>query len=651
LGSLRQKKRISLLYQILLVELSISINKILDKIALNFKSFDDAFKIIKEFYSKKEEFKTKVNIKELYELTKDIESLSIDDIYSLFFTEVDYCKKAAIFELLLNDKIYFEFKDNSFFPRSENEVNRIIDSIKAKEENERKRKEIEENSLEWFKNGTGNIPDFVREYISPIIDFAIYQDESKNKHIAIERLEKISAINNFNISGDINYAAFRLCYNLGIFKEDENLLLKKYNIPLNFSSDELSFSENIAKNFSVNFENRIDLRNLFTFSIDDSTTKDIDDAISVEIDDDSIKLYIHIADVNEVLESNDLIETAKNRVSSIYLPDIKIPMLPPIISEYVSSLLCGTDRYAITYCFEFDNTLQIKDFKVFPSVVNIDKNFSYEEVDNILENKYGDLFHIFNKIYQISEYLQQRRLSNNGIEFSFINVYPVVENENTIRLKVFNPFSKSVNMVKELMILVNNYSAFFTYKNNIPSIYIAQDSPDTKIELNTRIVKDKVLLGELLKYMKKAYITTDPRPHYALGLNLYTQATSPIRRLLDLIVQRQIKNFIINKELYSGDFIDEIIFIINHKRSIISEIENEVNKYWLLKFLLIEYRNKKLDGIVLREINGSYLVEIEVTKSVAKISSKKVLEPGQKISVKLHTIIPRLGIALGNVVN
>jgi len=54
-------------------ELSISINKILDKIALNFKSFDDAFKIIKEFYSKKEEFKTKVNIKDLdYKLIKPL---------------------------------------------------------------------------------------------------------------------------------------------------------------------------------------------------------------------------------------------------------------------------------------------------------------------------------------------------------------------------------------------------------------------------------------------------------------------------------------------------------------------------------------------------------------------------------------------------
>lgn len=624
-------------------EVSLNPNKVIEKFNSNLQNIESAQSLIRELHNSKNEFKKTIRLEDLYNLVKDVDSLSINEIYDLFFNEIDYSKKAGLFEILINDKVYFDFKENRFLPKSEEEIKRILDSIKAQEENKKEKIETEKNTLEWFKNPTPELPKFVKEYINPIIELAIYPD-TKNKSTAIERLEKISAINGFNISGDINYAAFRLCNKLGIFEEDENLLLERYNISKDFNQKTLELAKGIS-NKKIEIDKRIDLRKLYTFSIDDSSTKDIDDAISIEYKENKTLVYVHIADVEEIMDE-ELYEIAKDRVSSIYLPDIKIPMLPPIISENICSLIEGEDRYAVTYLFEIDSDFNILSNKILLSVINVDKNFSYEEVENIINSR-GPLCDTFDYLYNLSLKLQERRLNAGGIEFAFPSIYPVVDDKN-IKLKKFDPFSKSVNIVKELMILANHMSAKFLDENKIPAIYICQESPDVRLNLENRVVKDKVLLLELLKYMKKSYMSSEPRPHFALGLNRYTQATSPIRRLLDLIIQKQIKSFLNNDKFLDEDYIEEIIEVINNKRGIISEIESETNKYWLLKFLL-EYKNKKLEGVVIKEINGSYLVEINLTRTVAKIVSKKILEIGQNVEVKLHTIIPRLGIALGNI--
>ena len=637
------KKNKLVIFNISGKEVSLNPNKVIEKFNSNLQNIESAQSLIKELHNSKNEFKKTIRLEDLYNLVKDVDSLSINEIYDLFFNEIDYSKKAGLFEILINDKVYFDFKENRFLPKSEEEIKRILDSIKAQEENKKEKIETEKNTLEWFKNPTPELPKFVKEYINPIIELAIYPD-TKNKSTAIERLEKISAINGFNISGDINYAAFKLCNKLGIFEEDENLLLERYNISKDFNQKTLELAKGIS-NKKIEIDKRIDLRKLYTFSIDDSSTKDIDDAISIEYKENKTLVYVHIADVEEIMDE-ELYEIAKDRVSSIYLPDIKIPMLPPIISENICSLIEGEDRYAVTYLFEIDSDFNILSNKILLSVINVDKNFSYEEVENIINSR-GPLCDTFDYLYNLSLKLQERRLNAGGIEFAFSSIYPVVDDKN-IKLKKFDPFSKSVNIVKELMILANHMSAKFLDENKIPAIYICQESPDVRLNLENRVVKDKVLLLELLKYMKKSYMSSEPRPHFALGLNRYTQATSPIRRLLDLIIQKQIKSFLNNDKFLDEDYIEEIIEVINNKRGIISEIESETNKYWLLKFLL-EYKNKKLEGVVIKEINGSYLVEINLTRTVAKIVSKKILEIGQNVEVKLHTIIPRLGIALGNI--
>ncbi len=198
------------------------------------------------------------------------------------------------------------------------------------------------------------------------------------------------------------------------------------------------------------------------------------------------------------------------------------------------------------------------------------------------------------------------------------------------------------------MLLVNYISASFCNKHSIPAIYIGQEPPDESIPYE--IITDRATLQEVVRFMKKSYFSTIVRRHFALGLSTYTQATSPIRRFLDLLIQKQIKEFILSEKFfYSEEEVQNFRGNIEHLKGILGTIEDETNKYWLLKYLLQNFKNKFVEALVLKELPDGYLVEIFETNTMAKVKTQKILDIGQNVKFKLHTIFPRLGITMGNI--
>lgn len=636
----------------------ISLNE--EKVYLSFRSngnsLEETLEELRNLETKKNTLKNEIQLKEIYELIEsEKDGLAFDDIFSLCFSSKEPLEKIALYEKLLQDRIFFKHKNTVFIPKDSQEVEQSLKQIEIQKQKLTQKNIEEELVFKWLKENLlkkekPKTPDFLFNYLNIIKNFCIFGDDFAKKNQAIELLKRIADETGFNIDGNLNFAAFKFLKEIGMVEEDENLLLKKYSIALMFSEEEIQESEKIQQNFILNPANRKDYRDLFTVSIDDQETKDIDDAFSMIEKDNGYQFLVHIADVTEILPKEGALEAlAHRRTSSIYLPDIRLPMFPQNLSEGLFSLLEGQDRYAVTYSFETNRDYQITSSNIELSIVNLNKNLNYEEVDKLLSDEKHPDYAYFKHFLCFAENFQKKRLyENKGVDFLFSDVYPRVAN-GEIKLKYYNPLSKSNLIIKELMVLSNFMSADFCQKNSISSIYICQDAPDNFIELEERAITNKLALLEIVKFMKKSYFSTHPARHFALGLSSYTQSTSPIRRYLDLVVQRQIKQFLLSEEsAYSVEEIQEIKAAVEIQKPVISTLEGETNKYWLLKYLLLNFRNKPLDAIVTKELADGYLVELEKTLTSAKIITKNELKIGEKIKVKVHTILPRLGLTMGN---
>ena len=124
-------------------------------------------------------------------------------------------------------------------------------------------------------------------------------------------------------------------------------------------------------------------RELHTFTIDSALSRDFDDALSVRTLENGLhEVGVHIADVAEfITRGDDLDNEAEVRVSSIYLPDGRISMLPPLLSEGLFSLHAGEDRFSLSFIMHLDDEGVIHHQEIFPSVVRVHRQMTYREVN------------------------------------------------------------------------------------------------------------------------------------------------------------------------------------------------------------------------------------------------------------------------------
>jgi len=131
---------------------------------------------------------------------------------------------------------------------------------------------------------------------------------------------------------------------------------------------------------------RIDVRNLLTYTIDGAESKDLDDALSIERTDTWYRLFVHIADVAEyVYENSELDREARKRATSIYLVDQVIPMLPSELSNGLCSLHPWEAKLTLTCEMELDESGRVLKSQVYESIIESDYRLTYREVDEITQ--------------------------------------------------------------------------------------------------------------------------------------------------------------------------------------------------------------------------------------------------------------------------
>ena len=352
---------------------------------------------------------------------------------------------------------------------------------------------------------------------------------------------------------------------------------------------------------------RKDLRNEMIFTIDGDDTKDIDDAISLEITDDGYTLGVHIADVtNYVKYDSPLDQEARNRATSVYMNSVVNPMYPVELSNGICSLNPNVDRLALSCEMKMDKNGNIKSYDIFESVIKSNIQMTYKKVNKILDGEtvegYEPYIDTLNNMYDLSLKLIEKRSKRGYQAFDIPEMKVITDDEgHPIEIKK-RESGKGEKLIEMFMLEANETVATYIYGMDIPFIYRDHDTPhEEKLRKVTNVIKsygEKIdVKGNLLssKYIetllksleksdkKETYSSMILRSlskatyeaynigHFSIGIDAtnheaYTHFTSPIRRYPDTTVHRIVK-MVLHKDmntLYSEDFKNKITEIAAH---------------------------------------------------------------------------------------
>ena len=329
-----------------------------------------------------------------------------------------------------------------------------------------------------------------------------------------------------------------------------------------------------------------DLTNLKTFIIDSENPIEVDDAISLEINNNVKNIWIHLSYPTKLFEFNSEIDLeAKKRSSSLYLIDKCISMLPKNIIEQ-SNLKENKVSETLSACIELNENGSIKKYHILETLIKPNYQFTYEDTNEILELEPKEEYEliILNKLLKRS--FNYRKMTG---AITFNNKYSkIIYNNNSISFETIE-ITQAHNLVSEAMILMGNITADYLKKNNIPAPFRSQKINCDSKNILERNYNSPVKYIILKQFIGRSFISLKPDAHETLGLDSYVQTTSPLRRYLDLLVQRQLYLNINNKMILSEEIINKEIEFSNKKQ----KENNNIIKENKLTYLKLYFNNKK----------------------------------------------------------
>jgi exoribonuclease-2 len=336
-------------------------------------------------------------------------------------------------------------------------------------------------------------------------------------------------------------------------------------------------------------EPRVDLTHLPAFAIDDEGSTDPDDAISLERTASARRLWVHVADVAALVPPDSPADLeARARGATLYLPDGKVAMLPGHATQLLGMGLQETSP-ALSFGLDLDDHDQVVAVEVLPSRVRV-KRLTYADVDESLREK------PFYELHRIAQRFEASRRENGAIDIDLPEVsVRVIDGKVIIRSL---PPLRSRGLVREAMLMAGEAVARFALNEGIPLPYTTQDPPDTDERPD-----DLAGMFNLRRHMVRSEHSSLPGPHAGLGLARYVQATSPLRRYLDLVVHQQLRAHLRGESLLGTQDLMERIGAAEALAGSASKAERMAIQHWTLVYLL-ENPGWRGEGIVVERWDG-----------------------------------------------
>lgn len=282
--------------------------------------------------------------------------------------------------------------------------------------------------------------------------------------------------------------------------------------------------------------NIMDLSAVPAYAIDNADSTDPDDAVSF----DGTYLWIHIANPADTIAAGTQSDAdACARGATLYTPEGASRMLGEKAVDYFA-LGLSPRSYALSFRLLLDDNGDIADAEIYRTSLHVIR-ITYEQADEQKDSP--ELAPLF----AAAEKNRRRRERAGAISIDFPEVFINLDEQSGKKIVRIEPVVRTAaaDMIKEMMLLAGEAAARFAFKHDIPFQYISQEAPELPQKLPSG------LAGEYKKRraMRPRTVGTIPSMHAALGLAMYGQVTSPLRRYGDLVSHRQLLNFIDKKPL------------------------------------------------------------------------------------------------------
>jgi ribonuclease R len=363
---------------------------------------------------------------------------------------------------------------------------------------------------------------------------------------------------------------------------DTDIVCCKHDLRREFSTDALTAADALPKQLrKTDLKKRLDLRKLLTITIEsDDDGGVIENAFTLEkTKAGHWKLGVHIADVASfVPPDSSLDKEARKRGTAVYLGDTMLPLLPEAVTSHCS-LVPGEDRLAISVLLTLDETGELVEFEIQPSVIQVNHQVSYEQVQlHLVQHQEADpdlapaAIEMLNQLFfTLSPAVKVKRQQRGAFELSLTETQYPYKDEARLGALVVSPSLPVRSLLTELVVLANQAVASHLQALSIPTIYCVQSSPDidelqdliklgNNLQLDLQLEQDedvspqdyqrftqlfakssaaKVLTYLLQSTLKPVGYSSKPGFHFGLALSTgYSHCISPARRYGDLFVQR-----------------------------------------------------------------------------------------------------------------
>lgn len=307
------------------------------------------------------------------------------------------------------------------------------------------------------------------------------------------------------------------------------------------------------------------------YAIDNKWSKDPDDAIAF----DGTYLWVHIADpASTVMPESSIDKAARDRGATLYIPEGASRMLA---EESLSDYALGLKRESLALSFRLllEDNCSIKECKVFKTKVNVEC-ITYEDADQKKDSPE------LKPLFEIARKNIIRRNSQGAVNINLPEVHITVDPD-TKKVSICKITEyESADVVREMMLLAGEGAAHFAFENNIAFPYVSQEAPDIPQTLPPG------LAGEFktVKSMHRRSVGVTPAAHAGIGIGMYSQVTSPLRRYSDLIAHQQLRAFLDSRELIDKNTMLERISAGDEAAIACKKVERKSNMHWTLVYLL-----------------------------------------------------------------
>ena len=556
---------------------------------------------------------------------------------------------AGILRAIHSQRSFFRYSDNRLYINTSDEVVSIMKRLQEQE----KENAIIDRLAKWLdgriqkRPETNSKPDGYDRLVTALkMEVAQIPDSPDRSFLnaITKQIRSDQALTNFDI-----------LVLLGEYSPDENLDIIRTRYPITFSDqalDELAILQQRNPDIS---SRRIDLTDLPCFTVDGPQTLDFDDAIScVNLPDHRTQIGIHIADISFWIPPGSFLdEEARERGQTLYLPQKTWHIFPERFAESIATLRSGSVKPAMSILVTFRdgdlNSLRtpasgvlrtdvmqaIESVSIHPSVIRIEHQMTYDQVDlEISCEPYATLL-------RLATGLRESRLNGGAIIMPRPEISIDARNPDRIVIHRRNRQSDSQLIISELMILANRQVARIAASSGLPFPFRHQQNPDEPVPRSDDVFNPHIAYCQR-RLMPRAEQSTIAGRHFTLGLDSYTNITSPIRRYFDVLAQRQFRAILGLDEPYTGQELSTLMDELELSVARATAIAYRQNRYWLLKYLT-GLQGQAIKATVLDRFSSGYQIWLDniCIDAELPLSFGRKLFPEQEISVILERVSAR----------